>query len=132
MSFLLNRLPRNSPIFVDIGGNIGHDLERFRLAHPELADRLVLQDRLDVVVSSKCPDPVQKMGYDFFTPQPIQGARAYYMHGVLHDWSDEPARKILEMLKPAMAPGYRHSLRFDHDGHGSCARKKRADVARFA
>ena len=28
------------------------------------------------------------------------------MHGVLHDWSEEPARKILEMQKGAMTPGY--------------------------
>lgn len=42
------------------------------------------------------------------------GARAYYMHGVLHDWSDEPARRILEMLKPAMTPGYSKLLVHDH------------------
>lgn len=61
------------PLLVDVGGNVGHDLERFRQAHPELAHRLVLQDRLEVVKVAKCPDPVRKMGYDFFTPQPIQG-----------------------------------------------------------
>lgn len=38
------------------------------------------------------------------------GARAYYLHQVLHDWSDEPARKILEMIKPAMTPGYSRLL----------------------
>lgn len=42
------------------------------------------------------------------------GARAYYMHGVLHDWSDEPARKILEMQKEAMKPGYSKLLIHDH------------------
>lgn len=36
------------------------------------------------------------------------------MHGVLHDWSDEPARQILEMLKPAMVPGYSKLLVHDH------------------
>jgi hypothetical protein len=46
------------------------------------------------------------MGYDFFTRQPIKGSRVYYMHGVLHDWSDEPARKILAMQRDAMTPGY--------------------------
>lgn len=38
--------------------------------------------------------------------QSITGAQAYYMHGVLHDWSDEPARKILKMQKGEMTPGY--------------------------
>lgn len=36
------------------------------------------------------------------------------MHGVLHDWSDEPARKILEMLKDALTPGYSSLLIHDH------------------
>lgn len=44
----------------------------------------------------------------------ITGARAYYMHGVLHDWSDEPARKILEMQRAAMKPGYSKLLIHDH------------------
>lgn len=61
------------PLLVDIGGNVGHDMERFRQIHPETAARLYLQDRPDVVKVSKCPDPVNKMGYDFFTPQPIKG-----------------------------------------------------------
>ena len=38
------------------------------------------------------------------------GARAYYLRQILHDWSDEPARKILEMIKPAMTPGYSRLL----------------------
>lgn len=44
--------------------------------------------------------------HDFFTPQPIKGARAYFMRSVLHDWPDEQCRKILGHLKDAMDPGY--------------------------
>ena len=36
------------------------------------------------------------------------------MHAVLHDWSDEPARKILDMQKGAMTPGYSTLLIHDH------------------
>ena len=36
------------------------------------------------------------------------------MHGVLHDWSDEPARKILEMQKGALTPGHSRLLIHDH------------------
>lgn len=36
------------------------------------------------------------------------------MHGVLHDWSDEPARKILEMQRDALTPGYSKLLIHDH------------------
>lgn len=106
--------PDSSPILVDVGGSIGHDIERFRRVHPECASRLYLQDRADVVKLSKCPDPVNKVAYDFFTPQSITGARAYYMHGVLHDWPDKEARRILAMQRLAMTPGYSTLLIHDH------------------
>ena len=61
------------PLLVDVGGNVGHDMERFRQAHPETGARLYLQDRLEVVKLSKHPDPINKIGYYFFTPQPIKG-----------------------------------------------------------
>ena len=63
----------NLPLLVDVGGNIGYDIERFRQAHPQTAARLYLQDRPEVIQQSKCPNPVNKLAYDFFTPQPIKG-----------------------------------------------------------
>ena len=36
------------------------------------------------------------------------------MHGVLHDWADEPARRILKMLLAAMTPGYSTLQIHDH------------------
>ena len=36
------------------------------------------------------------------------------MHGVLHDWSDGPARKILEMQKEALKQGYSTLLIHEH------------------
>ena len=38
------------------------------------------------------------------------GARAYYMHSVLHDWPDEVAATILGRVKDAMRPGYSRLL----------------------
>ncbi|KAL2039673.1 hypothetical protein N7G274_007532 [Stereocaulon virgatum] len=101
-------------VLVDVGGNVGHDMQRFYNAHPEAARRCYLQDRPEVVKLSQVPDPVRKMGYDFFTPQPVQGAKAYYMHGVLHDWPDAFALRILENQKSAMTPGYSRLLIHDH------------------
>ncbi|KKK24807.1 hypothetical protein P175DRAFT_0439305 [Aspergillus ochraceoroseus IBT 24754] len=103
-----------TPLLVDVGGNVGHDIEKFRSRHPEVASRLVLQDRPDVVRLAKCPSTVQIMAHDFFTPQPVKGARAYYMHGVIHDWSDKPAQDILIHLRNAMTPGYSKLLVHDH------------------
>ena len=44
--------------------------------------------------------------HDFFTPQPVKGAKAYYMHSVLHEWTDDNAHRILTHLKEALKPGY--------------------------
>lgn len=44
------------------------------------------------------------MAHDFFTPQPIEGARAYYLRTILHDWPDKEAQAILQNILPAMAP----------------------------
>ncbi|RAH47963.1 S-adenosyl-L-methionine-dependent methyltransferase [Aspergillus brunneoviolaceus CBS 621.78] len=102
------------PLLVDVGGNVGHDMNKFLGKNPGLAGRLVLQDRPEVVRQAICPAEVRAMAHDFFTPQPVKGARAYYLHGVLHDWSDALARQILEHLRDAMTPGYSTLLIHDH------------------
>ncbi|THY22919.1 S-adenosyl-L-methionine-dependent methyltransferase [Aureobasidium pullulans] len=94
------------PLLVDVGGSIGHDVERFRKRHPDKASRLVLQDLPAVVGDAICGDQVQVMPHNFFEPQPVRHARAYYLHSVLHDWPDANALQILENLKPAMKHGY--------------------------
>lgn len=38
------------------------------------------------------------------------GARAYFMHHVLHDWPDEDVVKILTNVAKAMKPGYSRVL----------------------
>lgn len=63
------------PLVVDVGGNIGHDIEKFRQKYPDIATRLYLQDRAAVVELSNCPDAVNKIAHDFFQPQPIKGER---------------------------------------------------------
>ncbi|KAJ5578593.1 uncharacterized protein N7459_007557 [Penicillium hispanicum] len=111
---LLKDADPSQPLVVDVGGNIGHDIEKFRQVYPDTAARLYLEDRPAVVELSKCPDPVNKVPHDFFQDQPIKGSRIYYMHGVLHDWSDEPASKILRALGSALKPGYSKLLIHDH------------------
>jgi hypothetical protein len=38
----------------------------------------------------------------------------YYMHSIVHDWSEKPAHKILEMLRDALKLGYSKLLIYDH------------------
>jgi hypothetical protein len=105
-------------LLVDVGGGLGHDLESFRRAHPNPSGRLVLQDLPDVIrqaETSGLHPSITPMPYDFLTsPQPVLGARAYYLHSVLHNWPDEQARLILMNLRSALRSGYSRILINDH------------------
>ncbi|KXX73761.1 Demethylsterigmatocystin 6-O-methyltransferase [Madurella mycetomatis] len=94
-------------LLVDIGGGIGHDLDEFRRKHPHAPGRLILQD-LPIVIeqAGTLHEKIEPMGYDFHTEQPVVGARAYYMHSILHDWPDEVCASILARVVAAMKPGY--------------------------
>ncbi|EGU73646.1 hypothetical protein FOXB_15844, partial [Fusarium oxysporum f. sp. conglutinans Fo5176] len=52
------------------------------------------------------PDIISVKPHDFFTPKPVRGARAYFMHNILHDWEDNKASQILKHVADAMEPGY--------------------------
>ena len=93
------------PLLVGIGGGLGHDISAPRARYPDLPGCLILQDLPRVIDQIKELGPgIEVMGYDFFTPQPVKGARAYYMRTVLHDWPDKQAQAILERIREAIDP----------------------------
>lgn len=118
-------------LLVDIGGGNGHMLRGLRLKFPDLPGRLILQDLPKPIEDAdNTKKAFEKIIYDFFTPQPIQGmslkppflvifcqdrklidshvvgARTYHFRRCLHDWSDENARTILRHTAAAMRRGY--------------------------
>ncbi|KAL4889361.1 S-adenosyl-L-methionine-dependent methyltransferase [Aspergillus ambiguus] len=96
---------------VDVGGGKGHDLNELRMKWPIIPGRLILQDQPCVLAEATGLDPsIEVMPHDFFTAQPVKGARAYFMHSVLHDWPEDMCLKILSHLKAAMTPGYSRLL----------------------
>ncbi|CAH0057914.1 unnamed protein product [Clonostachys solani] len=96
-----------APFIVDIGGSIGHDLVSFKQHHPDHPGKLVLEDLPVVIGQITDLDPeIERVSYDFHNEQPKKGARAYYMHSVLHDWPDSVCKDILSNIKAAMKPGY--------------------------
>ncbi|KAF3061295.1 Demethylsterigmatocystin 6-O-methyltransferase [Daldinia childiae] len=100
-------LTKNSVLLIDIGGGKGHDLISFHERFPHVEGRLILQDSAPVITNIRDMIPViEPMTYNFFTEQPIKGARAYFYHHILHDWSDEQCLLILKPVKEAMKPGY--------------------------
>ncbi|KAF1958923.1 S-adenosyl-L-methionine-dependent methyltransferase [Byssothecium circinans] len=97
-------------IFVDVGGGFGWQCQALRKAYPRLTGRVVLEDRADVIAKGEAAEdtaPFEQLGietvkYDFFTPQPIKGARAYYLRCILHNWDDDNCLKILRQQAAAM------------------------------
>ncbi|KAL2067764.1 hypothetical protein VTL71DRAFT_15860 [Oculimacula yallundae] len=99
------------PLVVDIGGSKGYDLEKFRLCHPDIGNgSLVLQDLPDVVQDLNLHPSINIQAHNFFDPQPVIGARVYYMHNVLHDWPDETAISILRNVVCGLEKGYSRLL----------------------
>ncbi|KAI1151929.1 S-adenosyl-L-methionine-dependent methyltransferase [Nemania diffusa] len=97
----------STPVFVDVGGSMGHQCVAVRRRYPDLAGRIVLQDLPETIEKVKAnPLPgfegTETQAHDFFTPQPLRGARAYYLRNVLHDWPDDKCVEILQNIKPAM------------------------------
>ncbi|KAK6838683.1 hypothetical protein RU639_000841 [Aspergillus parasiticus] len=91
-------------LLVDIGGGKGHDLARFK-EKKNPAGRLILQDLSEVIQDIQAPlaQGIEAQGYSMFDPQPIRGAKAYYMRTVLHDWPDKQALQALQRIREAMA-----------------------------
>lgn len=102
-------------LLVDVGGGRGHDAATFATLHPSHPGRIILQDREPVIAgvlasSGGTTLPFEAQAHDFFTPQPVRGARAYFLHSILHDWGDNDGVRILESLVPALERGYSRVL----------------------
>lgn len=93
---------KNVPLFVDIGGGIGHQCHELITRLPQIRRPIVLED-LAAAITHALPTPgVENRVYDFFTPQPIKGASFYYLKSVLHDWPDDRCIEILSNQRDAM------------------------------
>ncbi|KAI4086591.1 MAG: hypothetical protein LQ339_009021, partial [Xanthoria mediterranea] len=91
-------------VFVDIGGNVGHQAAEALSKNPRLAGRVMVQDRGEVIQSHPDIKGIQWLEHDFFKTQPVKGAKYYYLRAVLHNWPDNEAVEILANIVPAMSP----------------------------
>ncbi|KAI1076012.1 O-methyltransferase-domain-containing protein [Whalleya microplaca] len=87
------------------------DRPLFRQRHPDiLPGSLILQDLADILKGVEIGKGIIVQPHDFFTPQPVQGARAYFLHNVLHDWPDDVVKNILTNITCSMEKGYSRLL----------------------
>ncbi|RSL68366.1 hypothetical protein CEP54_002842 [Fusarium duplospermum] len=90
------------------GGGEGLVLNKILEAHPDLTPmNCVLQERPEFIQLARSkgnlPKSVQLLEHDFMEEQPIKGAKAYFMHMILHDYADETSARILSRLAEAMS-----------------------------
>jgi hypothetical protein len=103
-----------SVLLVDIGGGEGHDIQGFHRAFPASVGQLVLQDLPPTIDDIKSLDAaVVRQKYDFFTKQPVVGARTYFFRYIFHDWPEKECVSILKNTAAAMKPGYSKLLIFE-------------------
>ncbi|PQE19000.1 O-methyltransferase protein [Rutstroemia sp. NJR-2017a WRK4] len=93
-------------LLVDIGGGQGQASKAIRKLVGDTKGRIILQDREEVMRDNvEEIEGVEKMTYDFFTPQPVKGAQIYYIRRCLHDWPDNDCVQILSNIAAAMERG---------------------------
>ncbi|ROV87606.1 hypothetical protein VSDG_09603 [Cytospora chrysosperma] len=99
--------PVEKPLYVNVGGGVGHQCAQFKERFPDLSlpGRLILQDMPHSIEKALPTLGVQNMAYNFFEPQPVKDAKFYHMRGVLHNHPPDRVRKLLENTKAAMGPG---------------------------
>ena len=98
---------------VDVGGSHGHLLTEILGKNKKLRGVLFDQPSVieraraaDHVSSKKLKDRIELVAGSFFEGVP-EGADAYIMKYILHDWDDDVCVKILSHCRRAMAPGAR-------------------------
>ncbi|ROV89818.1 hypothetical protein VMCG_09489 [Cytospora schulzeri] len=91
------------PVFVDVGGNVGHYCASFKTRFPDVRGRVILQDLPSTLAHSLQTPGVEAQEHDFFEPQPVKGAKFYHLGWILHNWNDEKSKQILHQIKSAMS-----------------------------
>ncbi|KAL8996315.1 MAG: hypothetical protein Q9169_004154 [Polycauliona sp. 2 TL-2023] len=76
----------DTPLLVDVGGSIGHDVIEFKSKCPALPGRLIVQDLPGTIPKTPLNDQgIEFMAYDFFTPQPIRVMKKGYSKLLIHE-----------------------------------------------
>lgn len=95
--------PPDRPLFVNMGGGVGHQNAQFKARFPDTPGRHVLQDLPATIEKALQTPGVENMPHDFFTPQPIKGSRYYFLRGVLHNHPNDRVAEILGHIRDAMS-----------------------------
>lgn len=95
-------------LVVDIGGGYGHQMVELRRQHPNMQGKTIMQDLAFVHdmrpnIEEFCSQGIEPAAHDFMQPQPVRGAKVYYLRNVIHNWNDANSKVILKQIRGAMA-----------------------------
>ncbi|KAF9888906.1 hypothetical protein FE257_008276 [Aspergillus nanangensis] len=88
-------------LIVDVGGGEGQVAKGILNYYPNSGLRCIVQDGL-VKKSTAAGPAVEMQPHDFFDPQPVKGAAAYFFRHIFHDWPDNACVTILRQTAKAM------------------------------
>ena len=94
-------LEKEKAVVVDIGGGHGLVMRRVKQQYPRLNCKVVdLKEVIDSAPEEACG--VDFIPGDFFKPDTLPKSDVIFMKHILHDWSNEEAKKILESCHAAL------------------------------
>jgi hypothetical protein len=88
-------------LIVDVGGGNGRLLGEILARNPEA--RGILFDQPHVIAEAALPERCEAVGGSFFEAVP-EGADAYVLKAIIHDWEDRESVAILQTVRRAVAP----------------------------
>lgn len=103
-----SELEASRVLMVDIGGGFGHQCIDLRRLNPDIKGHIITQDlplvhgMLDNKDDLLALD-IEPMAQNFMEPQPVHGAKVYYLRNVIHNWNDAGSETILTQVRQAMA-----------------------------
>ena len=62
-----------TPLFVDVGGGLGHRSRAFKQRYPGISGRIILQDQAAILAQATPTEGIEMMEHDIFKEQPIKG-----------------------------------------------------------
>jgi hypothetical protein len=65
--------PPERPLYVNVGGGVGHQCAEFNERYPDLPGRVILQDLPHSVAEALETPGVENMAHNFFEAQPVRG-----------------------------------------------------------
>ena len=112
---------KDTPIFVDVDGGLGHQCIALRAKYPKIRGRVILQDLPHILQQVVPLKRVEAMEHDLENEQPVKGASllpkyhklvqstnhnvgasVYYLRDVVTTNTDQKCIQILQKIIPAM------------------------------